>query len=102
MSRKKKRRKVHENRIGGAAGNVDEAVGKVTSQKNLEVSAAVARSAGGDTGKAKEPAADMVQSVQNGAHAVDDLVRRTIEERPYMAAVGALAVRWVIGRMGGA
>ena len=59
-----------------------------------------AKSAEEDNGQAKEAAADMVQSVQNEANAVDDLVRRTIEERPYTAAVGALAVGWVIGRMG--
>jgi len=103
VARKKKKRKVYENRTGAAARNADqvqEAVGKVAGHKNFEISGTVAKSAEEDDGQAKEAAADVAQFVQNGANAVDDLFRRTIEERPYTAAVGALAVGWVIGRMG--
>ena len=44
--------------------------------------------------------ADVAQSVQQGAKAADDLFRRVIEERPYTTAFAALAMGWVIGRMG--
>jgi uncharacterized protein YjbJ (UPF0337 family) len=96
-----------ENRIGGAArnmgGKVQEAVGKVAGNTNLEVRGQanqVAGSAEEIYGQAKDAAADVAESVQKGAKVADDLFRRIIEERPYTAAVAALAVGWVIGRMG--
>jgi len=68
--------------------------------RNWEVSGTVAKSAKEDYDQAKETAPDVARSVQNGANVLDDLFRRrTIEERPYTAAVSALAVGWVIGRM---
>ena len=51
-------------------------------------------------GQAKDAAADVAESVQQGAKAADDLFRKVIEERPYTTALAALALGWVIGRVG--
>jgi len=50
-------------------------------------------------GQAKDAAADVAQSVQQGAKGADDLFRRSIEERPYTTAFAALAIGWLMGRM---
>src|SRR5712671_2958718 len=47
-------------------------------------------------GQAKDAAADVAQSVQQGAKGA----RRSIEERPLTTAFAALAIGWLMGRMG--
>lgn len=96
-----------ENRVTGTAGNiggkVQEAAGKLTGDTKLQARGA-ANQAAGDVeelyGQAKDAAADVAQSIQQGAKVADDLFRRVIEERPYTTAVVALALGWVIGRVG--
>jgi uncharacterized protein YjbJ (UPF0337 family) len=98
-----------ENRITGTArnvgGKVQEAAGKLTGDAKLQAQGA-ANQAAGDIeelyGQAKDAAADVAQSVQQGAKVADDLFRRVIEERPYTTAVAALALGWVIGGPKGA
>jgi ElaB/YqjD/DUF883 family membrane-anchored ribosome-binding protein len=51
-------------------------------------------------GQAKDAAAEVAHSVQKSARIADDIFRRTIEERPYTTAVAALAIGWVVGRLG--
>jgi uncharacterized protein YjbJ (UPF0337 family) len=96
-----------ENRITGTAknvgGEVQEAAGKLTGDAKLQAQGTVNQSAGDIEdlyGQAKDTASDVAQSVQQGAKAADDLFRRVIEERPYTTALAALAIGWVIGRMG--
>ena len=96
-----------ENRITGTARNVDgkvqEAAGKLTGNAKLQAQGAVNQAAGDIEdlyGQAKDAAADVAQSVQQGAKVADDLFRRFIEERPYTTAIAALALGWVIGRIG--
>ena len=96
-----------ENRIGGTArnfgGKVQDVAGKVTGDKRLELRGKANQAAGDFEdlyGQAKDAAAEVAQSVQHGAKVTDDLFRHTIEERPYTTAVAALAIGWVIGRMG--
>jgi uncharacterized protein YjbJ (UPF0337 family) len=96
-----------ENRIGGTArnfgGRTQEFVGNVTGDKKMQLQGK-ANKVVGDVedlyGQAKDAAGDVAESVQKSAKIADDLFRRTIEERPYTTAVAALAVGWVIGRMG--
>jgi uncharacterized protein YjbJ (UPF0337 family) len=96
-----------ENRITGTArnigGNVQEAAGKLTGDTKLQARGAVNQAAGDMEelyGQAKDAAADVAESVQQGAKAADDLFRKFIEERPYTTAIAALALGWVIGRVG--
>jgi len=96
-----------ENRVTATARNVgskaQEAAVKLTGDAKLQTQGAVNEAAGDIEalyGEAKDTAGDVAQSVQQGAKVADDLFRRVIEERPYTTAVAALALGWVIGRMG--
>ena len=96
-----------ENRIGGTArnigGKVQEVAGKVTGHTKTEMDGKVNQAVGDAEdlyGNAKDAAAEVVQAVQQGATVADDIFRRTIEERPYTTAVAALAIGWIIGRIG--
>jgi uncharacterized protein YjbJ (UPF0337 family) len=96
-----------ENLMTGTArnigGKVQEAAGKLTGDTKLQAKGSVNQAAGDMEelyGQAKDAAADVAQSVQQGAKAADDLFRRFIEERPYTTAIAALALGWVIGRVG--
>jgi uncharacterized protein YjbJ (UPF0337 family) len=96
-----------ENRVTGTVrnvgGKVQEAAGKLTGDTKLQAKG-TANQAAGDMeelyGQAKDAAADVAESVQQGAKAADDLFRKLIEERPYTTAIAALALGWVIGRVG--
>ena len=96
-----------ENRVTGTArnvgGKVQEAAGKFTGDTKLKAQGVVNQAAGDIEdlyGQAKNAAADVAGSVQQGAKVADDLFHRIIEERPYTTAVAALALGWVIGRIG--
>jgi uncharacterized protein YjbJ (UPF0337 family) len=96
-----------DNRIGGTARNIggklQEAVGKVTGDTTTEMRGKVNQAVGDAEdlyGNAKGAAEDVVKAVQQGATVADDIFRRIIEERPYTTAVAALAIGWLIGRMG--
>jgi uncharacterized protein YjbJ (UPF0337 family) len=95
-----------ENRLTGTArnvgGKVQEAAGKITGDAKLQAQGVVNQAAGDIEelyGQAKDAAADVAQSVQQGATVADDLFRRVIEERPYTTAFAALALGWVVGRI---
>ena len=96
-----------DNRVGGTARNIggklQEAVGKVTGDTTTEMRGKVNQAVGDAEdlyGNAKDAAEDVVKAVQQGATVADDIFRRIIEERPYTTAVAALAIGWLIGRMG--
>jgi uncharacterized protein YjbJ (UPF0337 family) len=96
-----------ENRVTGTARNVggkaQEAAGDLTGDAKLQAQGTINQAAGDIEklyGQAKDTAADVAQSVQQGAKVADDLFRRVIEERPYTAAVAALVLGWAIGRIG--
>jgi len=96
-----------ENRIGGTArnfgGRVQEVAGNMTGDRKMQLQGKTNQAVGEIEdlyGQAKDAAGEVAESMQKGAKVADDLFRRTIEERPYTTAVAALAVGWVIGRMG--
>jgi len=96
-----------ENRISGTSknlgGKAQEIAGKAAGDTSLQLRGKANQAVGNVEdmyGQAKDAAADVAQSVQQGAQVADDMFRRTIEERPYTTAVAALAVGWLIGRMG--
>ena len=51
-------------------------------------------------GQAKDALSDAARVAQNSAVEARDLVREIVEERPYTVAIAALAVGFIIGRMG--
>jgi uncharacterized protein YjbJ (UPF0337 family) len=84
-------------------GKVQEGVGRVTGDTKTQVEGVVNQAAGAAQnlyGQAKEGASDAAEAVRQGAVDAEDIIRHTIEKRPYTTAIVALCVGWVIGRMG--
>jgi uncharacterized protein YjbJ (UPF0337 family) len=97
-----------DDRISGTAkniaGNVQEAYGSVTGDREQQVRGKAKQAEGTMQdlyGQAKDAAADTMENVQRVAHDADDLLRNYIEKRPYTVAVVALAAGWLLGRVGG-
>jgi len=98
---------MNEDRIAGTAknigGKVEEGLGRVTGDLKTQVEGAAQQIAGSAQdlyGQAKDRAADAAQAVREKAEDAEDFVRKSIESRPYTAAAIALAVGFLIGRMG--
>jgi uncharacterized protein YjbJ (UPF0337 family) len=51
-------------------------------------------------GQAKETTADAAEAIRESASEAGDLLRTTIEERPYTTAAIALGIGFLIGRFG--
>jgi uncharacterized protein YjbJ (UPF0337 family) len=97
---------MNEDRVTGTArnlgGKVQEGVGRVTGDANTQIEGLMNQAAGAAQdlyGQAKDTAADAAQAVRKSAVEAEDYVRQTIEQRPYTAALIALGVGWLIGRM---
>jgi uncharacterized protein YjbJ (UPF0337 family) len=96
-----------ENRIAGTAknvgGKVEEGLGRVTGDAKTQARGQ-ARQVEGDIqdlyGQAKDTAANMAATVREGASDIEELIRSTIETRPYTTAFAALCIGWFLGRMG--
>jgi len=98
---------MNEDRVMGTArnlgGKVQEGVGRVTGDTKSQVEGVMNQAAGAAQdlyGQAKDTASDAAKAVRQGALDAEDYLRDTIENRPYTAALVALCVGWVIGRMG--
>ena len=96
-----------DDRIAGAAknvgGRVEEAYGSVTGNAGSELRGKMRQAEGTAQdlyGQAKESVADAARVVQHTAEDAGDFVRDFIESRPYTTAFAALAVGFLIGRMG--
>ena len=83
---------MNEDRIAGTAKNVagqaQEGFGRVTGDVKSQVEGAARQVAGA------------AQAVRETASDAEDFVRKTIESRPYTTAAVALAIGFLIGRMG--
>ena len=96
-----------DDRIAGTAknfgGKVQEAYGSVTGDVGHEVKGKMRQAEGAAQdlyGQAKDALADAGRMAQQGAVDARDVVREIVEERPYTVAVAALAVGFLLGRMG--
>jgi uncharacterized protein YjbJ (UPF0337 family) len=96
-----------DDRIAGtaknAAGRLQEGYGRATDDPSHEVRGKMRQAEGAaqDTyGQAKEALADATRKAQDTAADARDVVRDMIEERPYTVAIAALAVGFILGRMG--
>jgi uncharacterized protein YjbJ (UPF0337 family) len=97
---------MNEDRVVGTArnlgGQAQEGFGRVTGDTKTRVEGVVNQAAGAAQdlyGQAKDTAVDAAQAVRRGASDATDIIRDTIENRPYTTAFVALCIGWVIGRM---
>jgi uncharacterized protein YjbJ (UPF0337 family) len=96
-----------DDRMAGTAknlgGRVQEAYGGATGDLGHEVKGKMRQVEGAAQdmyGQAKDALADAGRIAQQSAVEVRDVVRDIIEERPYTVAFAALAIGFVLGRMG--
>jgi uncharacterized protein YjbJ (UPF0337 family) len=88
-----------ENRISGtvrtAGGKAEEAVGRVTGDLKKQVQGKLDQAAGA----AQEFYGQTPDAARDTAVTLDKWLRNTIETRPYNAALVALGIGWLLGRM---
>jgi uncharacterized protein YjbJ (UPF0337 family) len=95
-----------ENRITGTArnlgGKVEEGVGRVTGDAKTQVRGMADQAAGAAQdlyGQARDTAADAAVTARDSAASLEKWLRRTIETQPYTAAIVAMGLGWLLGRM---
>ena len=95
-----------ENRITGTArnlgGKVEEGVGRVTGDAKTQVRGMADQVAGAAQdlyGQARDTAADAGVAARDSAASLEKWLRRTIETQPYTAAIVAMGLGWLLGRM---
>jgi uncharacterized protein YjbJ (UPF0337 family) len=94
-----------EHRVTGAAksmgGKVEEGFGRVTGDTKAQVEGVIDQAQGAAEnlyGQAKDAASGAAEGLQRTASSFEDVVRHTIEDRPYTAVAIALALGWLFGR----
>ena len=95
-----------ENRIAGTArnmgGKAEESFGRITGDTKSQAEGVVNQTAGAAQdlyGKARDSAAGATGTAQDSAESLEKWFRRTVETQPYTAAMVALGVGWLLGRM---
>jgi uncharacterized protein YjbJ (UPF0337 family) len=94
-----------EHRIAGTArqagGKIEEGFGRVTGDPKREMQGVLDQAQGSAEklyGQAKDAASDAAAGVRSAAVSFEDMVRNTVENRPYTAAAIALGIGWLLGR----
>jgi uncharacterized protein YjbJ (UPF0337 family) len=95
-----------ENRVSGTAknigGKVEEGFGRLTGDPRTQAEG-MARQVNGAAqdlyGQARDAASDAASAARDTAFSFEKTLRNTIETQPYTAAVVALGLGWLIGRM---
>ena len=97
---------MNEDRVIGTArnlgGQAQEGFGRATGDTKTQAEAVINQAAGAAQdfyGQAKETAADAAAAVRRSASGAEDIMRHTIEQRPYTTALVALCIGVIIGRM---
>jgi uncharacterized protein YjbJ (UPF0337 family) len=95
-----------ENRITGTArnlgGKLEEGVGRVTGDAKAQVRGMADQAAGAAQdlyGQARDTAADAAVAARDSAASLEKWLRRTIETQPFTAAIVAMGLGWLLGRM---
>ena len=95
-----------ENRVSGTAknvgGKVEEGFGRVTGDTRMQAEGVVKQVNGAAQdfyGQARDAASDAASAARDTASSFEKTLRNTIETQPYTAAVVALGLGWLIGRM---
>jgi uncharacterized protein YjbJ (UPF0337 family) len=95
-----------ENRVSGTAknisGKVEEGFGRFTGDTRTQAEG-VAKQVNGAAqdlyGQARDAASDAASAARDTASSFEKMLRNTIETQPYTAALVALGLGWLIGRM---
>jgi uncharacterized protein YjbJ (UPF0337 family) len=94
-----------EHRVTGAVknvgGKIEEGVGRVTGDTTNQFQGIVDQVQGTAEnlyGQAKDAASNTAKGVQKTASSFEDVIRHTVEDRPYIAVAVALALGWLVGR----
>lgn len=94
-----------EHRVTGTAktmgGKVEEGFGRATGDTKSEVQGVMDQAQGTAKkfyGQAKDAASDAAEGVRKTASSFEDMVRHTIENKPYTAVAIALGIGWLFGR----
>jgi uncharacterized protein YjbJ (UPF0337 family) len=95
-----------ENRVAGTArnigGKVEEGVGRITGDTKAQIRGIADQAAGAAQdlyGQARDTAADAAVAARDSASSMEKWLRNTIETQPYTAAMVALGIGWLLGRM---
>lgn len=95
-----------DNRTAGTArnlaGKAEEGFGRVTGDAKAQVQGVADQAAGAAQdlyGQARDGATDAAGAARDSAASFEKWLRRTIETQPYTAAVVAVGLGWLLGRM---
>src|SRR5258707_13230955 len=98
---------MNEDRVIGNAknvgGQVEEGFGRATGDVKAQLQGKAKQMEGtlqDVYGKAKESAASAAEAIRERASEAEDVLRTTIEQRPYTTAAIALGIGYLIGRFG--
>jgi uncharacterized protein YjbJ (UPF0337 family) len=88
-----------EDRISGTArnvgGKIEEGVGRLTGDARTQTQGKLDQAAGA----AQDLYGQTADAARDTAATFDKWLRRTIETQPYTAAIVALGIGWLLGRM---
>jgi len=95
-----------ENRFAGTAKNIggkmEEGAGRVSGDTKRQLEG-IAKQAAGTAqdlyGQARETAVDAAGAARESAVSLEKWLQQTIERQPYMTALVAIGVGWLLGRM---
>jgi uncharacterized protein YjbJ (UPF0337 family) len=82
-------------------GKVEEGLGRATGDTKSQVQGVMDQAQGTAEkfyGQAKDAASDAADGVRKTASSFEDMVRHTIENKPYTAVAIALGIGWLFGR----
>jgi uncharacterized protein YjbJ (UPF0337 family) len=95
-----------ENRVAGTvrsvAGKAEEGFGRVTGDSKTRAEGLVNQAAGAAQdlyGQARDSTADAAGAAKDAAATLERWLRTTIETQPYTAAIIAVGIGWLFGRM---
>jgi uncharacterized protein YjbJ (UPF0337 family) len=95
-----------ENRIAGTArsfgGKAEEGVARVMGDAKTQVRGMADQAAGAAQdlyGQARDTAADAAVAARDSAASLEKWLRRTIETQPFTAAIVAMGLGWLLGRI---
>jgi len=96
-----------EDRLTGSVktigGQVEEGLGRASGDVKTQLQGKARQMEGAlqdAYGQAKETAAGAMEAISERASAAEDVLRATIEQRPYTTAAIALGIGYLIGRFG--
>jgi uncharacterized protein YjbJ (UPF0337 family) len=107
MCSNREEKTMNEDRVEGAAknlgGRIEEGLGRATGDAKGQAEGMMNQAAGAAQelyGQARETAGDAAAIVGRRAVGFEKWLHETIETKPYTAVAAALAVGWLIGRLG--